>query len=176
MNESPSIFAAIDFETSGKLNHFACAVGISRVENNEVVSRYYRLIRPPSSLVMFSWCHGLYWKDLKDEPTFPEIWPEIEEFLDGVDCLLAHNARFDRSVLRGCCDYFGVSYPEPIFLDTLKGAKQAFSLSSYSLDTICDHLNIPLEHHKASSDAEGCAAIFIELRKRGVPISKMLLP
>ncbi|MDE5831386.1 MAG: 3'-5' exonuclease [Desulfovibrio sp.] len=168
-------FAAIDFETSGRASHFACSVGIARVEDGEIVSRFYRLIRPPSSYVMFSWCHGLYWHDLKDKPSFAEIWPEIEEFIDGVQFLIAHNARFDRRVLHGCREYFGVTGAETPFLDTLKGARRTLRLPSYSLDAVCDYFNIPLNHHSADSDADGCASIFLELRKLGCPIEDMLI-
>ena len=124
---------------------------------------------------MYSWCHGLRWKDLKDEPTFAELWPEIEDFLSGVDYLIAHNARFDRRVLKGCCEYFDVPYPGFEFLDTLKGARRALKLPSYSLDSVCGYFNIPLDHHKADSDADGCASIFLELQKMGILVQDMLI-
>lgn len=167
--------AAIDFETSGRASHYACAIGVVRIENGAIADTYYRLIRPPSSYVMFSHCHGLYWRDLKNEPTFANIWPEIEAFINGADYLIAHNARFDQRVLKGCCEFFEKPVPAAPFLDTLKGARRRLSLPSYSLDSVCGHLNIPLDHHHALSDAYGCAAIYLRLRQMGCGLDELLI-
>ena len=166
---------AIDFETSGRQSHFACAVGLARVEKGLIKDFFYSLIRPPSSYVMFSDCHGLYWGDLKCAPTFSDVFWQIQEFIEGSDYLVAHNARFDRRVLQGCCDFFDEVYPDLEFLDTLKGARSCLALPSHSLDKLCEHFNIPLEHHKASSDAAGCAEIYIRLLEMGCPIEDMLI-
>ena len=160
---------AIDFETSGREAHYACAVGLVRIEGGAVVARFESLLRPPSPRVWFTHIHGLTWRDLKDQPTFAEIWPEAAALLRGARYLLAHNAQFDRRVLYACCRVAGLAAPEQPFLCTLRGARRApLELSSRSLDQVCAHFGIPLDHHRAGSDAEGCALIYARLHALGV--------
>lgn len=160
---------AIDFETSGRAAHFACAVGLVRIESGRVTARFSSLLRPPSSRVWFTHIHGLTWRDLKDQPTFAEVWPVAARLLEGARYLLAHNAQFDRRVLHTCCRVAGLEAPAQPFLCTLKGARAApLDLSSRALNHVCAYFDIPLRHHDAASDAEGCARIYARLRELGV--------
>ena len=68
---------ALDFETSDKYADSACALGMSRIEGGRVTDNWYSLIRPPRSTVYFTEIHGLTWDMLKNQRTFPELWPEI---------------------------------------------------------------------------------------------------
>lgn len=173
---SRDVYVALDFETSGYAGHYACALGMARIEGDEIIDTWYSLIRPPSSRVYFTRVHGLTWRDLKDAPTFCELWPKIKDFFDGARFFIAHNARFDRGVLSACCQAFALPYPELEFLDTLKGARKNFGLRSNSLDNVCANLNIELNHHHAGSDALGCAMIFLKLTRMGVAPETMLIP
>lgn len=168
-------FIALDFETSGFAAYSACSLGMCRIENLKIVDNWYSLIRPPSSNVRFSHIHGLYWKDLKEHKDFHGVWPEIEQFISGCDFLVAHNAAFDRSVLAGSCRYFEIPCPDKPFLCTLKGSRKKLSLKSRSLASVCSHLNIPLKHHNAISDALACAQIAIYLFNEGTTIEELLL-
>lgn len=118
---SPDDYVAIDFETSGRTNDSACAVGLVRISGGQIRNTYYTLIRPPSPVILFTWVHGLTWEDLRNAPTFPEVWPEMTSFMDGASGLVAHNATFDRSVLYGCCESFGCPYPGLPFYDYPQG-------------------------------------------------------
>ena len=129
---SPDDYVAIDFETSGRTNDSACAVGLVRISGGQIRNTYYTLIRPPSPVILFTWVHGLTWEDLRNAPTFPEVWPEMASFMDGASGLVAHNATFDRSVLYGCCESFGCPYPGLPFYDTLKGARRSLPPGSKS--------------------------------------------
>ncbi|WP_206214882.1 MULTISPECIES: exonuclease domain-containing protein [unclassified Desulfovibrio] len=160
---------AIDFETSGRPAHYACAVGLVRIEAGTVTARFESLLRPPSPRVWFTHIHGLRWSDLKDQPTFAEVWPGASRILRGARCLLAHSAQFDRRVLYACCRVAGLEPPAQPFLCTLRGARRApLDLPSRSLNHVCAHFGIPLNHHNAASDAEGCALIYVRLRELGV--------
>lgn len=171
-DEAPCV--AIDFETSGREAHYACAVGLVRIEGGSVVARFESLLRPPSSRVWFTHIHGLRWRDLKDQPTFAEVWPAAAELLRGARALLAHNAQFDRRVLHACCRVAGLKPPMQPFLCTLKGVRQAsLDLPSRSLNHVCTHFGIPLQHHNAASDAEGCALVYTRLRALGVSEAAM---
>lgn len=165
---SPSIentrFVAIDFETADPKRDSACAVGLVVVDQGEIVARDYRLIRPPRK--QFNpFCikvHGIHWNDVCDEPSFGDIWPEIEPLFEGADFIVAHNASFDKSVLHTCCREAGWLAPELPFLCTVQLSRKTWELASNKLPSVCNHLGIDLDHHHAASDAEACARIAVE--------------
>lgn len=169
------VYVAIDFETSGREKHYACAIGLVKVENNGISDRYYHLIRPPSSNVWFTHIHGLTWNDLKNKPMFPELWDDINAFIKNADFLIAHNARFDRSILYACCEKYDLQKPQAPFIDTLKGARKAICIDSHNLNIVCDYFGIEIKHHDAMEDAFGCAKIFLKLQKLGLTDEEMLL-
>lgn len=171
----PGVYVALDFETSAPRGPCACAIGMVRLENGQITGKYYSLIRPPSSRVYFSHVHGLTWRDLKDQPSFEQVWPEIFAFLAGADFLVAHNAGFDHKVLGECCAAFGLPMPGQSFLCTLRGARAGLKLKSYSLSVVAEYLGIPLSHHHAGSDAQASGLIHAYLRKRGLSDATMLL-
>ena len=96
-------FVAIDFETADYGRDSACAVGMVRVEDGVIAHREHRLIRPPRPDFVFTYIHGITWEDVAREPEFGEVWAPLAMMLDGIDFLVAHNAPFDRGVLRACC-------------------------------------------------------------------------
>jgi len=166
-HKNPS-FLAIDFETANYERRSACALGMVRVEKGAIVERAYHLIRPPSSSFVFTDLHGISWKDVCYEPRFGELWPSIKPLFTGVDFLVAHNAPFDRSVLRACCDAAGMEMPDVPFECTVKTARRVWNIFPTKLPDVCSFLGIPLRHHEAASDSEACARIMIEaLRAEG---------
>jgi DNA polymerase III subunit epsilon len=70
-------FTAIDFETANHSPESACAIGLVRVEDGVVVARESRLIRPPSRDFVFSYIHGIAWKDVAHQPVFREAWAGV---------------------------------------------------------------------------------------------------
>ena len=166
---------AIDFETSGRAAHSACAVGMVRVEEGRIGERFYALIRPPSSRVLFTDIHGLTWAMLKDAPPFALLWPRMEEFMQGAHWFVAHTASVDHRVLQACCRAAGIAEPRQPFYCTLKGARRSLPLPSRTLSCVCAHFGIPLNHHHAGSDAEACARIFLQLQSLGVSDAQMRL-
>ena len=171
MNDGTGI--ALDFETSGYGADSACAVGMARLDEGRVADRFYALIRPPSSFVRFTEVHGLTWPMLKDAPTFAELWPQMAAFLQGAAWFVAHNASFDRRVLIGCCRAAGIAEPRLPFYCTLKGSRRSLPLPSHRLSSVCEHFQLPLQHHHAGSDAEACAEIYLRLRALGVSQAQM---
>src|SRR4051812_36416741 len=112
-------FVAIDFETADHGPDSACAVGLVRVENGAIVARASRLIRPPRRYIRYTRIHGITWAMAEREPCFGELWPTVADMLDGADRLVAHNAPFDRNVLRACCEAAGLPMPAQPFLCTV---------------------------------------------------------
>lgn len=164
-------FCAIDFETANSRDTSACSIGIAVVENGSVKETHHYYIKPfPEyfSAKNIS-IHGIRPTDVVDAPTFDQLWPIIRQYIDG-RVIAAHYAPFDVGVLLGALDYYGVKRPESDILCSCRMARVAFPmLPSHKLNIVCGYLNIPLDHHRADSDAEGCAGIIIEIaRKYGI--------
>jgi DNA polymerase-3 subunit epsilon len=155
-------FVALDFETADYPRDSACALGLVRVENHQIVRRTYYLIRPPRRRFAFTYLHGITWEDVAGQPTFAELWPGLNPILEGVDFLAAHNASFDRAVLQKCCETAGFNPPRIPFRCTVQLARQTWNIYPTKLNNVCDHLGITLKHHHAASDAEACALIVIK--------------
>jgi DNA polymerase-3 subunit epsilon len=158
--EIPS-FAAIDFETADYGRDSACALAVIRVERGAIVDRRSWLIRPPRPWFRFTAIHGITWRDVRSAPLFAHLWPAVALHLRGVEFLAAHNASFDRSVLRACCAVAGVPAPELDYVCTVGVARQVWRIRPTALPNVCDHLGLALKHHDALSDAEACARIVI---------------
>ncbi len=170
------IAVALDFETADKYPDSACALGMTRIEDEKITKSWYSLIRPPRPEVHFTEIHGLTWDMLKDQMIFAALWPSIEAFLEGAELLIAHNASFDRNVLAGCCRSSGLNAPDLPFACTVKGSRRGLMLPHHRLNDVCSYLGIPLDHHKADSDALAAAKIYLHLRSLGLKDEDMLLP
>jgi DNA polymerase-3 subunit epsilon len=166
-------FAALDFETADYGRDSACALSIVLVQDRRIVETWNRLIRPPRKDFVFTYLHGISWAQVHNQPTFAELWPEVAARLGQVDFIAAHNAAFDRSVLKACCAMAGVpEVPHP-FLCTVKLARAAWQLHPATLADVARHLQIPLRHHDAASDALACAQILLHAEQQGHPYPEL---
>lgn len=57
---------------------------------------------------------------MKSKPGFGVLWAEVEKRLAGIDFIAAHNASFDRSVLRACCPVASLERVKIPFVGTVK--------------------------------------------------------
>lgn len=162
-----STFVAIDFETANRSRASACAVGLAICTHSRIVQTRDYLIQPPSREFEFTDIHGLTWADVCNAPTFAELWPTLQRDLRSADFLVAHNSPFDRSVLRACCDYYGLTMLPIEFECTVQLARRQWNIRPTKLPDVCRHLNIPLRHHDAGSDAQACAEIVLAAQRQG---------
>jgi DNA polymerase-3 subunit epsilon len=162
-----STFLAIDFETANYYRDSACAVGLTLVRGGRVIKSEQYLIRPPSRWFTFTYIHNLTWEDVCAAPTFDQVWPAFHAKLTEVDFVAAHNASFDRGVLEACCGRYGLESPETPFVCTVQVARAQWGIFPTKLPDVCRHLDIPLDHHNAGSDAEACARIVLEAQRHG---------
>lgn len=157
-------FTAIDFETANYPRASACAVALVKVRKGEITDSLYTLIKPPEEmriLSSFTAIHGITNAQVANAPSFADIWPVMKDFM-GTDTLVAHNAPFDKGVLRACLDYYELDFPTPVFECTVVLARRAWpELENHRLNTVSNHLGISLKHHEALSDAIACAKIRI---------------
>lgn len=176
----PKSFVGIDFETLYPQRVSACAVGMVKYIDGEIVDRFYTLIRPPFDYPgkcgnILTWIHGLTEDMVKDARTFEEVLPEMENFVEGLP-LVAHNACVERACIRDASAFYGVETKldyENMF-DTLTLSRQAEAkLSIYEegpgthqLDTVCKRFGISgNNHHNALADAEMCGNLMVLFQK-----------
>ena len=160
-------FVAIDFETANGSRSSVCSVGIVIVRGGEIVERLYRLIRPEPNYYTF-YCtrvHGMTERDTNNACTFPEVWQEIAPLIHGLP-LVAHNAPFDEGCLRTVHEFYGMTYPDYLFYDTLKTSRKLFGkeLPNHQLQTVAARCGCCLDnHHHALADAVACAEIALQI-------------
>jgi DNA polymerase-3 subunit epsilon len=162
---APRAFVALDFETANVYRNSACAIALVRVVRGRITHRASHLIRPPFRRFDFTDVHGLTWLDVRHAPTFAELWPALSPLLDGAQLIVAHNAGFDRSVLRACCEWYGLPMPPLPFACTVQLARRVWGLRPTRLPDVARHLGLRLDHHDPLSDAEACARIMIAATK-----------
>jgi DNA polymerase-3 subunit epsilon len=158
-------FTAIDFETATGKRDSACAVGIVTVENGKITEEYYSLIQPPDNQYfgMNIAVHGIQPRDTASSPTFDQLYPEIRKRLQD-RILVAHNEAFDRSVLKRTMEYYDLYYGELGLADRWECTMRIYKAKGfvpYKLNSCCERLGIPLQHHEALSDAIGCANLYL---------------
>ena len=165
-------FIAIDYETANSHHESACALGISIVENGKVIDSAESLIKPPKEFSQFdpfnTMIHGIQKKDVKKSPDFKKVWSKVQNFSEKYDLPFAcHYSGFDIRVTEALLKYYKLEFEEIKFYDTCTIARKMWpNFSNHKLNTLADALNIELEHHKASSDAEACAHIAIKQMKK----------
>lgn len=163
-------FTAIDFETANSKRGSVCAVGLARVIDGVVVESASWLIKPPRAVSQFSpinmSVHGIRPADVRTAPGWAESLRRIMDFA-GDDRFVAHNAPFDRSVLRGACAESGLAAPENPFHCSVVLARRLLGLEVNKLPHIAKALGLgTFRHHDAGSDAEICAAAVVAIARR----------
>jgi DNA polymerase-3 subunit epsilon len=155
-------FVSIDFETAKYSRESACSVGLVKFINGKKTDFFYSLIRPPSLYIRpdFTEIHGLTVDDVKDAPTFADIWESaVKPFTGGLP-LAAHNAQFDMGVLRAALEWYEIEIPSQPYFCTLKLSRRAWpELESHALAALAETFGIFYDAHNALEDAETCGKL-----------------
>lgn len=165
-------FIAMDFETANGKRYSACSLALTIVRNGQIADEFYTLINPHTK---FFWrntqIHDIHERDVQNAPDFPEVWEHINQFYTPDKLVIAHNNRFDNSVLRNTLEHYNIEVPAYQTLDTVASSRQLIpGLTNYKLNTVCDALNIDLHHHhNALDDAQACANILLYQSKHFTP-------
>ena len=160
-------FVAIDFEIATARPDSACAVGLAAGCDGRVVLARTYPIRPLEAQFTFSGLHGIRWEDVRDAPTFADLWPILRAWTVGAAFIAAHNAPFDRSVLHACCARYRLRPPRTPFACTVQLARAQWGIYPTKLPDVCRRLRIGLRHHDAGSDALACARIVLAAEAEG---------
>jgi len=155
-------YTVVDVETPNSRNDSVCALGLVRVENNNIVSKEYFLVNPEDRFDTINMeIHGISKAEVADQPKLPEIWSKISGyFTNGI--IIAHNASFDLGVISKALKKYQIEVPDFYYVCTLKLSRRLLSGSShFGLSDICTLLEIELnEHHNALYDAIACQKVF----------------
>lgn len=162
----PKDYVVIDFETATKAPDSVCQIGIVTVKGNQIVREESYLIRPPYKKFVFSDIHGITYEDVKDAPTFDEIWEKIKNEING-RTIAAYNLIFDWRCLMSTLNYYGIGRPSCEAFDVLANVKSldTIAFEDYKLVTVAKKLGLSHKAHDALSDARVTAEIEIYISK-----------
>lgn len=157
-------FVVIDFETANAKRTSACSLGITIVENNQIVSSTEYLIKPypfvfdPMNVMI----HGITEKKVKNAPTFDVLWQEISYLFEN-KIVVAHNTSFDISVLSRTLEHYNMPLPKFDFLCTYRISQFLYpDFPCYRLDFLSECFKIEFCHHNACSDSIACANLLLK--------------
>lgn len=158
-------FVAIDFETANNFYSSACSIGLVAVKDAKIMETFYTLIKPVPYVFDEANIniHGITAEDVKNAPTFEEVWEQIKDYFDG-NIIVAHNAVFDMTVLKSSLIESNIDLPHFYYLCSIPISTIACDgeFVGQSLKDRTKYFNIVLEnHHNAISDAEACAKLVI---------------
>ena len=155
-------FVSIDFETGKYSRESACSVGLVKYLDGKVIDTFYSLIRPPSLYIRpdFTDIHGLTIDDVKDAPTFADLWDsKIKPFISGLP-MAAHNAPFDMSVLCAVLEWYDLDIPALPYFCTCSLARRTWpGHESYALSALAEKFGIFYNAHNALDDAMTCGKL-----------------
>lgn len=154
---------ALDFETANACYASACSLGITVYEDGEILNNFEWMIRPHQRYFYFTntGIHGIDKDDVIDEKEFYEYYEQLHKILEGA-IIVAHNAPFDIGVLNAVCDTYGLDHFENEYIDTVRVSRKVYpELYNHKLNTVCEYLNIDLNHHNACSDSMACLLVLI---------------
>lgn len=164
----PLTFAALDFETANASRASVCQVGVAVYTDGHLDGTYSWLVQPPAGHDEFnpyqSRVHGIHRAHVLGSPTWDSAWADLVALV-GQRPVVAHNAAFERSVLRSA--NAALDLPEP-GLDvhcTLMMARTFLpDLPNHKLPTVAHHLGVRVgQHHDAGEDAAMCGQIALAL-------------
>src|ERR671911_832397 len=163
-------FIALDTETNG-LAREQCElteVGAVLVGGGELHDRWSSLVGVSEPLGRGIQRFTGITQQMVDEAPPPEaVLPQLAKLLQG-RVLVAHNAAFDKRVLRQAFARAALDWPDPPVLCTVALARRFAPLQRRrGLASLADALGIEVgETHRALPDAETCARVFCALFPR----------
>ena len=166
-----SRFIIFDVETPNYRCNRMSAIGITVLEDGVVTNEFSSLINPETDFDAFNIrLTGIDEELVRDAPTFPELWPQIEPLMSS-GLLVAHNAVFDLGVLKKCLDCYEIDWkPYARYLCTVQMGRRILPGMSHKLNTLCDYYGIALNHHQAESDSHACAEILLRYLESGADV------
>ncbi|NLU24086.1 MAG: 3'-5' exonuclease [Clostridiales bacterium] len=167
-------YIAFDVETPNCANDRMSAIGITVIERGVIVDGFYSLVNPEARFDYFNvQLTGITPEMAVTAPTFSELWEEIEPLMSS-GILIAHNAPFDMGVLAKCLCAYGIDWQSSAsYACTCVMGRACYpGLPNHKLNTMCDYLELNLNHHNAGSDSRACGELLLDYMRRGLNISR----
>ena len=166
-------YIVFDTETPNSRNDSICSIGITVVENGRIVEERYDLVDPEARFDVFNvQLHGISPDMVRFEKNFPVLWDEIGPLM-GSGVLVAHNAAFDLGVLSKLFRRYGIAKAPDYYACTVQlGRKCIPEAPNHKLNTLCELLQISLDHHNAASDSHACAELLCHYLSLGFPVDR----
>lgn len=154
-------FLVIDTETTGlgpAKDRIVEVAAIIAIGGDLIEPVFHTLVNPGMPIPPeVSAVHGVADWDVAGKPFLEEVWPDLQTYIDKVDCLVAHNAPFDRSFLPN------VDRP---WLDTYRLAQHLWpDAPNHKNQTLRYWLKLKLDKTNAHS-ADGDALVTANLLER----------
>jgi len=160
-------YTVVDVETPNSRNNSICSIAVVHIENKEVVFRREYLVNPMACFDNINIdIHHITPKMVETAPIFNIVWEEISNFFtNGI--ILAHNARFDLSVIAKTLTDHSIPVPDMSYICTMEKAKRHIArenFGGYGLAALCSGFEIGLQdHHNALCDTTACNALYGKL-------------
>ena len=163
-------FVFVDVETADWNNDRICAIGMIIVQDGKSTG-YYSLINPHVHIT-FTYIHGITDSDVKDAPTIEEFWQVMAPLIPERFVFVAHNYRFDLTVMKKDLGRFGISFNPTEILDTMWVARDILyhfrtQRGDLRLNTLSEALGVQLYHHNAASDISATKEVLEKLLLSG---------
>ena len=135
-----------------------------RIENGKIVDKWQSLVNPERYIPkMITTLTGINNEMVKDAPLFAEIASKIDEFSQNA-IFVAHNVNFDLGFIKQEFVRLDKRFSRAKICTVQQARKYLPDHESYSLNKLCQALDIPLEnHHRALDDALGAAKILMKV-------------
>jgi DNA polymerase-3 subunit epsilon len=152
-------FVVVDLETTGgsPVEAGITEIGAVKVRGGEVLGEFQTLVQPGVPIPAFiALLTGITDSMLRDAPPLSVAVPAFLDFAAGA-VLVAHNAPYDVSFLKGACAKLARPFPDHVVVDTARLARAALlrdEVRNCKLGTLAAHFrSTTTPDHRALSDA-----------------------
>lgn len=165
-------FVVVDLETTGSapVDAGITEIGAVKIRGGEVIGEFASLVNPEFAIPPFiAALTGITESMLVDAPKNAAIIPSFLEFARDT-VLVAHNAGYDISFLKGACAKLEIEWPGNTVLDTAKLARHILTrgeVRNCKLSTLAAHFNATTTPtHRALDDARATVDVLHGLMER----------
>lgn len=165
-------FVVVDLETDGGSPQGAgiTEIGAVKVRGGEIIGQFQTLVHLGRPLPPFIRAlTGITDDMLSEAPALSAALPAFLEFAHGA-VLVAHNAPYDVSFLKGACARLEMPWPDPLVVDTARLARHVLTrdeVPNCKLGTLARHFRTQVTpNHRALADARATVDVLHGLMER----------
>ena len=153
-------FLTMDMEYADRVLPSICSLSILSWKDGEIIDIFTTLINPDCEIESFMKDrHGITDEMVKNAPSLPKIWPDIEELLSN-NIVFMHGAAhaFSSLLIRTDVDYLKI--PNLVYGCTMSLSRRVWKgLNDYRLSSVTEKLDITKLHNNSLEDAKSVGQI-----------------